>query len=173
MRALFWPTIRNSGDLDYITQQGFWICFIVAIFTLGWSVFAGVLLDGAFDGLFYFLAGVGVRQRSRVAGITAFSAYVLSTMVLQRYTGNGFGVVRIIFLALLFANVRGNWLSARWVKDPEDDWVPIRLNQTLTDKLADQMPTWLWPKARFVFYVLAGLEIAALLLALFAPHRLS
>jgi len=168
-RALFWPTIRNAGDLDYATRQGLWICFIVAAGTFVVSMFTGALIAGAFEGVFFFLAGLGVRERSRVAGVAAFSAYLLSALVSQRYTGNGFGIVRIIFLALLFANIRGNWLSAGWDKEPEPA-APIRLDQTLGDKLSDQLPTFLWPKARLVFYVLAGLEIALLLVSLFAPR---
>lgn len=168
-RALLWPTIRNEGDFDYITTQGFWICFIVAALTLIWSVFAGSPALGAFESTFFFLAGVGVRQRSRVAAIAAFSAYLLSALVLQRYTGNGFGILRIVFLALLFANIRGNWLSARWIAD-EQATPSIRLNQTLADKLSDRLPALLWPKLRLVFYALAALEIAVLLIALFAPR---
>lgn len=124
---------------------------------------------GAFEGTFFFLAGLGVRQRSRVAALTAFSAYLLSALVLQRYTGNGFGILRIIFLALLFANIRGNWLSARWAKDQQTTPTP-RLNQTLGDKLSDQFPVFLWPKVRFLFYVLVGIEITLLLVSLFAPR---
>jgi hypothetical protein len=86
-RALFWPTIRNEGDFDYITQQGFWICFLVAAVSLVFSLFNGSFLLQLFESLFFFLAGVGVRQRSRVAGIAAFSAYLLSALVVQRYTG--------------------------------------------------------------------------------------
>ncbi len=168
-RALFWPTIRNEGDLDYVTRQGLWICFIVAALTIVMSALSGTLLSGLFEGAFFFLAGLGVRERSRVAGLAAFSAYLLGALVLQRYTGNGFGVVRIIFLALLFANVRGNWLSARWGKDPHNI-EPIRLSQTLGDKLSDQLPAFLWPKTRVIFYVLAGVEIAILVLSLFAPR---
>jgi hypothetical protein len=78
--------------------------------------------------------------------------------------------VRIIFLALLFANIRGNWLAARWVTDPQSALPPSRLNQTLSDKLSDQLPMFLWPKARFFFYVLASVEIGLLLLSLFAPR---
>jgi hypothetical protein len=170
-RALFWPTIRNEGDFDYITQQGFWICFFVAALTFVLSVFTGSILSGAFEGVFFFLAGVGVRQRSRVAGISAFAAYLLGGLVLQRYTGNGFGIMRIIFLALLFANLRGNWLSARWEKESNVSIAPIRLNQTIGDKLSDRLPTLVWPKARFVFYVLAGLEIAVLMVSLFVPRQ--
>ncbi|WP_321473717.1 hypothetical protein [uncultured Paludibaculum sp.] len=168
-RALFWPTIRNVGDFDYITRQGLWICYLVAAFTVVFSAFGGYPLAGIFEGLFYFLAALGVRQRSRFAAIAAFSGYLLSGLVLQRYTGNGFGVVRIIFLALLFANIRGNWLSARWATEEQLEFPPMRLNQTLADKLADQLPTWLWPKVRVVFYVISAPELAFLLLSLFAP----
>jgi hypothetical protein len=77
--------------------------------------------------------------------------------------------VRIIFLALLFASIRGNWLSARWAKDQQADLTP-RLSQTISDKLSDQLPIFLWPKVRVAFYVLAGLEITLLLVSLFAPR---
>jgi len=168
-RALFWPTIRNDGDFDYVTTQGFWICFIVGIVTIIWSAFAGALVPGLLEGTFFLLAAVGVRERSRVAAIAAFSAYLLGSFVLQRYTGNGFSVVRIIFMALLFANIRGNWLSARWATDQTLP-PPIRLSQTTWDKISDQLPTVLWPKTRVVFYVLAGIEMAQLFLSLFAPR---
>jgi len=165
---LFWPTIRNEGDFDYITRQGFWICTTVAAVTIVFSAFTGSLVAGVFEGIFFFLAGVGVRERSRMAAIAAFSAYLLGTLVLQRYTGTGFGILRITFLALLLANIRGNWLSARWEKDLQIAVVPPRLNETIGDKIADQLPTFLWPKVRYVFYVLAALEIAAGLFSLFA-----
>jgi hypothetical protein len=168
-RALLWPTIRNEVDFDYITAQGLWICFAVAVLTVVFSAFAGSLGLGMFEGAFFLLAGLGVRQRSRVAAISAFSAYLLDAFVVQRSTGGGFSVIRIIFLALLFANIRGNWLSARWAREQES--VPsVRLNQTLGDKLSDQLPMLLWPKLRFVFYVVAAVEIGLLLTSLFAPR---
>jgi len=170
-RALLWPTISNEGDFDYITTQGFWICFGVGAITLAVSPFNGSVGWGVFEGIFFFLAGVGVRQRSRVAAIAAFSAYLLGALVLQRYTGSGFGIVRIVFLALLFANIRGNWLSARWAMGQESSAPLTRLNQTIGDKLSDQLPMFLWPKVRFVFYVLAALEIGLLLLSLFVARQ--
>jgi hypothetical protein len=39
--SLFWPTIRNDGDLDYLTEQGFWICFVVSVVSEAYSWFAG------------------------------------------------------------------------------------------------------------------------------------
>ncbi|HXM44120.1 MAG TPA: hypothetical protein VN924_22990 [Bryobacteraceae bacterium] len=172
-RALLWPTIGNEGDFDYVTTQGFWVCFVVAAVTLGASPFTGVLGWGVFEGAFFFLAGVGVRQRSRVAAIAAFSAYFLGALVAQRYTGNGFGIVRIVFLALLFANIRGNWLSARWAMDRQSSAPLVRLNQTIGDKLSDQLPMFLWPKVRIAFYVLAALEIGLLLWSLSGARQRS
>ena len=167
-RALLWPTIRNGTDLDYITSQGFWICSIVAVTTAVFSALGGSPGMGLLEGTFFFFAGVGVRQRDRIAAIAAFSAYLLSALVVQRYTGQGFGVVRIVFLALLLANTRAIWLSARWAPDQAPP--PLPLNQTIADKFSDQLPMFLWPKIRIVFYILAGIEIAFLLTALSIPR---
>ena len=72
------------------------------------------------------------------------------------------------FSVLLLANVRGNWLLANW---PIQSSAPIRLNQTVGDKISDQLPLWVWPKLRIVFYVFAAIEILLLSSALFAPRR--
>jgi hypothetical protein len=166
LKSLFWPTIENEGDVDYLTQQGFWICFLVALITLVAESISGNVLAGGFESIFYFLSGIGIRERSRFAAVSAFSAYLLGALVLQRYTGQGFGVVRLIFLALLLANIRGMFLSARW---PTDLHSLPRLNVTLGDKLSDSMPTFLWPKTKYVLYVFAAIEIAMLVMSLFAP----
>ena len=171
LRALLWPTIRNDVDFDYVTTQGFWICFLVAVFTIIWSAMSGSWISGLFEAGFYFLAAMGVRQQSRVAACAAFSAYLMSALVMQRYNGGGFSVITIIFLALLFANVRGSWVSAHWSASQREYTVP-RLSQTLGDKLSDQLPSFVWPKLRVLFYILAAIEITLLAVALFAPRQL-
>jgi hypothetical protein len=168
LKSLFWPTIANEGDVDYLTQQGFWICFIIAAITLPIGLLSGNPLATVFEAIFFFLAGIGIRQRSRAAAVSAFTAYLLVSMVIQKYTGNGFGIVRIIFLAMLLANIRGMWLSAQWPKSETGPELP-RLNQTIGDKLSDSMPTFLWPKVKLIFYLFAALELIWLLYALFAP----
>ena len=168
-RALLWPEIRSEVDCDYISRQGFWICSAVATVTLVVGALSGFIWESAFESTFFFLAGVGARERSKVAAGAAFAAYFMNALVLQRYTGSGFGVVRVIFLALLFANIRGNWLSTRWLKAARTDIVPARQKATLSDRLADQLPTFLWPKVRFIFYLLALAEIGGLFLALLGP----
>ena len=169
LKALLWPTIRNDGDFDYITEQGFWVCFIVAVSTFLFSIFTRSLLLGGFESFFYFLAGVGVRQRNRLAAISAFVAYLLGALVVQRYTGNGFGIGRIVFLALLLSNIRGIWLSSRWTKADDPLHGPVRLNKTIFDKLSDQLPSRIWPKAKWIFAFVAAAEIALMLILLTTP----
>ncbi|HEY1205782.1 MAG: hypothetical protein ABSH46_12320 [Bryobacteraceae bacterium] len=163
-KSLFWPTIRNDVDLDTVTTQGFWICFLVAVITLVWCILTRQVLVGVFDAVFFFLGGVGVRQRSRVAAVCVFGAYLVGGLVW------GFNVVRIIFLALLLANVRGIWLSYRWERSASEP-PPPRLTQTLPDRLSDELPVFLWPKVRVLFYVLAALELGGALLLLLARAR--
>lgn len=43
-RNLFWPAIRTEVDVDQIGRQGFWLCFITAMFTLAVSLLAGVYI---------------------------------------------------------------------------------------------------------------------------------
>jgi hypothetical protein len=169
LKALLWPTIRNDGDFDYVTEQGFWVCFIVAVSTFAFSIFTRSFFLGGFEASFYFLAGVGVRQRNKLAAISAFVAYFLGGLVIQRYTSNGFGIGRIIFLALLLSNIRGIWLSARWKKAVDPLQEPIRLKETMFDKLSDQLPSLIWPKAKWVFAFVAVTEIALMLIPLTMP----
>ena len=30
LKSLLWPTVKNDSDVEYLTTQGFWICFLVA-----------------------------------------------------------------------------------------------------------------------------------------------
>lgn len=169
LRALFWPAIRNDGDFDYVTRQSCWVCFLAGASSLAFGALSGAVWSGLFEFSFFFLAGFGVRQRSVAAGIAAFAAYLLDALVIQRYTGNGFGVVRVIFLALLLANLRGTWVSARWKGNL--DGPPVRLSATFFDRLVDQWPSTVWPKGKWLFYLLAAVEILGLFLALLLPIR--
>jgi hypothetical protein len=81
LKNLFWPSILNEVDVDYLGRQGFWVCFGVAAVTLIFNLVSGFIVSGMFESLFFFLGGVGVRSRSRFAAVVIFSAYFLSTLV--------------------------------------------------------------------------------------------
>src|SRR5579862_7877467 len=146
LKSLFWPSITSDVDVDYLTTQGFWICFIVCCFNLVGSVLAGAVVAGALESLFYFIGGVGVRERSRVAAAAVLAAYVLDGVVLQKFSGNGLGIGRILFTALLLSNLRAIWMAARWRESGEPDVSPERMAASFADNISDRMPAFLWPK---------------------------
>jgi hypothetical protein len=165
LKSLFWPTIKNQWDLDYVTNQGFWICVLVGSITFAFGLIATGGIFGLVDFAFYLLAGCGVRRRSRAAALIAFFIYAFSGLALQIRTGQGFGIMWLIFVAILLANVRGIWLSAAW---PEST---LPGSMTLLDRVSDQLPAILWPRMAWLFYILAALEVVGLVMLFITAGR--
>ena len=157
LKALFWPSIQTATDVDYLGTQGYWMCTIVAVLSLGLFVFMGQPIIGVLIFLLYYGGGVGVRERSPYAAGIVFVIYFFETVFGQ------FSVLRIIITALLLSNLRATWIASRWKPDSEEAILPPRLNETFFDKMSDQLPQWLWPKMRILYYafviVLVGLMV--------------
>jgi hypothetical protein len=146
LKSLFWPSIQNGTDVDYLGAQGYWVCTVVAILSFVFLTISGHPVTGAGILLFYYLGGVGVRERDRYAALVVFIMYLLDTLLMP-------GVLRIILCALLLSNLRATWIAASWKPESEEAALPPRLNETFTDKLADQLPQWLWPKVKLAYYI--------------------
>jgi hypothetical protein len=160
-KALFWPSIRHETDVDYITRQGFWICFFIAVISLIVAALQGGVVFGieCYEALFYFLSGVGIRMRSVFAAICVLIAYSLGSFF------TGFSIFRLVGVALLLANARGTWLSAQW-RSNQTEPPPVPMNETLADKLADRLPIAIWPWGRFVYYFFVVFEALLLILVI-------
>src|SRR6266403_976750 len=65
LKTLFWPTIRNEFDLDYITRQGFWICVVVGLLSFAMGLFAGQADSGQERANHYADAGNRALQGQR------------------------------------------------------------------------------------------------------------
>ena len=170
LKSLFWPSIQSGTDVDYLGAQGYWVCAIVAIVSFGSLAIGGQPITGVAILLFYYLGGAGVRERSRYAALVVFIMYLLDTFLMP-------GVVRIILSALLLSNLRATWIAASWRPESEEAALPPRLNETFTDKLADQFPPWLWPKVRIAYYIYSAVflllvivGLAAMALGVKIPH---
>jgi hypothetical protein len=171
MKSLFWPSVTCAEDVDYLGTQGYWVCTLVAVLSFGVGASTKMPVFAFLTFCFFFIGGVGVRERSLYAAIMVFSLYSLDVL-----TGS-VGVVKIIFIALLLSNVRATWKATNWAENPEQSAMPQRLGDTWTDKLSDRFPAWLWPKLRYPYYVFSfiflGLAVAGLLLRLFiSPEEL-
>ena len=134
------------------------------------GLFSGVGFFALLDFAFYVLAGCGVRRRSRTAAVVALTTYTLGDVALQLRAQQGFGIVRIIFIAVLLANVRGIWLSASWPEPVPEPDAPAPL--TFFDWISDRLPFFLSPRMAWLFYILAALELLGLSAILFpiAPN---
>lgn len=154
LKSLFWPSIQSANDVDYLGAQGFWVCVIVAVLVLAVSAVTGHTIAGMCLFLFYYLGGVGVRERSRYAATIVFAMFIADSIA------SGFGIPRLIVCGLLLSNLRATWIAAHWNPESDQAVLPPRFSESWTDKLADQFPTWLWPKVRIIYYVFSACFLA-------------
>jgi hypothetical protein len=164
LKSLFWPSIQSAADVDYLGAQGYWVCTVVATLSWVFLVATGHAVMGVVILLLYYLGGVGVRERSRYAATIVFVLYVADTMA------SGIGVVRVLFAALLLSNLRATWIAAGWKPDSEEAALPPRLGETWGDRFADQLPAWLWPKVRILYYILSMGFLALLVIGVAASR---
>lgn len=153
LKSLFWPSIHSATDVDYLGSQGYWVCAIVAVLTLLTSVVAGHPIAGFFALVYFYLGGVGVREKSFVSAIFVFVLYLVDTIVSP-------GILKFFVCVLLLSNMRATFIASFWEPGEAGAEAPMRFNETLGDKFADTLPAWLWPKIRYGYYVYAGLYLA-------------
>jgi hypothetical protein len=165
LKSLFWPSVQNSNDVDYLGAQGFWVCTIVSVISLATLIVLGKPVAAVLVFLFYFLGGVGVRERSRYAAAAILTMYVIDAIA------GGLGIVRIIIIGLLLSNLRATWRASGWSPTSDEAVMPPRFGDSWSDKLADQLPSWLWPKIRIVYYVFSATFMALIAAGLIQAIR--
>lgn len=153
LKSLFWPSIHTSSDVDYLGAQGYWVCAVVGILSFIVLVVSNHAIVGTSVLLFYYLGGVGVREHSRYA-----AGVVLIMYALDAATGplGGAIAVRVLVTGLLLSNFRATWIASHWRPESEDAIVTPRFGETWSDKFADKLPMWLWPKVRIPYYVFSA-----------------
>jgi uncharacterized membrane protein HdeD (DUF308 family) len=149
LKSLFWPSIESGSDVDYLGAQGYWVCTLVAVLSFVLLIVAGQPITGAAILLFYYLGGIGVRERSRYAAVVVFLMYLLDTLLSP-------GVIRVLLAALLLSNLRATWIASGWKPGSEQSILPPRLNETWADKFADTFPAWIWPKIQILYFVFSA-----------------
>jgi hypothetical protein len=168
LKSLFWPSVENAWDVDYLGQQGMWICTVVAGLSLVAVVFAGnlvVVVVAILTALFYWVGGMGVRQANWPAAAMVFLVYAMNTAVLGFGLLTPTGIIHVACALVLLSNVRAAFLASEWKPAAEETDRPTRFGESLADMYIDQMPEKLWAKLQIPFIVLA---IAMLLLSLLA-----
>lgn len=157
LKSLFWPAVNTASDVDYLGTQGYWVCTVVAVATLIFSLLVDHVLIGLLYFIFYYFGGVGVRERSQYAALVVAVMYSIDTLfvVVTMQVGAPL-VIHVLLTALLLANVRATLIASNWNPMSEDAVAPPRLNDTWGDKFADQLPMWLWPRMKILYYIYSG-----------------
>jgi hypothetical protein len=159
LKSLFWPTIHSATDVDYLGSQGYWVCAIVAVFAFLTSIFIGHPIAGFFSLLYFYLGGVGVREKSFFSAIVVFILFLADTMTAP-------SILKFFGCVLLLSNMRATFIASFWDPGVAAMEAPMRFNETLGDKFVDTVPAWLWPKIRYGYYVYACLFLGLTLLGL-------
>ena len=175
LKSIFWPSVENAWDVNYLGQQGFWICLIIAVFQMIATALTGAplfLILGGVSFLIFVLGGMGVREASWPAAALVFTIF-LAGMVDAFTRGNPPGVLTVIAAAILLSNVRAAFLASEWRPAEEGEDRPTRFNESFTDKLVDQLPARAWPILKVPFFILAGLFLCLIFLgfAIDIGHR--
>jgi hypothetical protein len=155
LKSLFWPSIESGADVDYLALQGYWVCTLVAALSFVFLFATGQPISGIVVFLLFHLGGVGVREHSRFAATIVFAYYIVDTLASFKslLASPGLIVLRVIVAALFFSNLRATLIATRWRSGSDEAALPFRFDDTLTDKVGNKWPAWLWPKIRVVYYI--------------------
>jgi len=159
LKSIFWPTVENAWDVDYLGRQGFWICLIIALFQIVGTLATGnpiMIIAGAAGALVFLLGGMGVREGSWPAAALVFGVYFLGILYTMA-KGQFPGVLAILAAADLLSTLRAAFLGSEWRPTVEEEDKPMRFNDTIGDKLADQVPAKAWPVLQVPFFSLASI----------------
>ncbi len=141
------------------------MCVVLALFTLLIGASRHNAASSLPDVLYFYLAGVGIRRRSRFAAVSAFAIYLIS-VVAAVWIAHAGGIVSIFFLALLLSNVRATWVAHNFTTEQPLNHSPLPPD-TLLEKFTDLIPRIIWPVGRWFYYALAVLELIGLVSILF------
>jgi hypothetical protein len=182
LKSIFWPTVENAWDVNYLGQQGFWICVLVAALQLTLAVLAVAAFSGnpillvfyAISALVFVVGGMGIREASWPAAAIVFGIFftaLLYAMAMGRFPG----LLNIFLAGILLSNVRAAFLASEWKPAGEGEDRPTRFNETMVDKIVDQLPAKLWPRIQHYFFAVGAATIATEVIAAGALvwHRLS
>jgi hypothetical protein len=155
LKSLFWPSIESGADVEYLAVQGYWVCTVVAALTFAFLFLTHQPVVALVIFLFFHLGGVGVREHSGFAASVVLIFYVVDTLASIKLLGGSPGmiVLRVIIIALLLSNLRATWISAHWQSGSDEAAMPLRFDDTLSDKFVNKWPIWLWPKIRVLYYI--------------------
>ncbi len=161
-----WPDVDSPEDAVSAARNG----SIAAVAIGALTIVVGSLANGPaaiFDGVFYLLLAIGIRQLSFPASGMAFTAYLMSQITAVS-RGQMPGVIGLALSLLLVGAARASWRALRMSThdravaandSPIETWTQRRLRHTASP---------LWLRLRIFFNVVMLLYFALLMTGLVA-----
>jgi signal peptidase I len=163
IRELFWPKIEDEVAAVTAARNAMYAClFIAAIIGISGLV-AGQNAWILLDVLLFTMAGIGVRQLSRAAAITALLMYALEWLGV-----GGFSVLRPILLAILLGGVRAAAFAHHMKSEVREAIANPAMDTTTMSRigiLLEELPRRAWPAIHGPFLAALGLLVAVNLIA--------
>ena len=154
-QRIFWNALEDLADAQDAARHGYFACLLICVSTLLIMMLDGSFLGGLLDVVFYGMAGLGIRQLSRLAAVAAFLFFLVERAVALMAGHIGFlGVAGLLIAAILLNAVRAVY-AARELR-PEGG-----LDRLASSPLTPEWPNWmtwletlpplLWPKLQIAF----------------------
>lgn len=163
---LFWPVIDSDVSARTAAQNAMYACFVIGALNLIGASNRLLLIAAFLNGLFFVVAGFGIRAFSPMAVWTAFVLYALN-VIGSLISGFGlFSVVRIIALGLFIGGVRAVHFARSWQKEHPEEDVRRESLEGLgpAGRALALAPLKLWPWTRPLFVVYLAFTALVLLL---------
>jgi signal peptidase I len=146
VREWLWPDLSDEVAILTWARYGMYVCLFVA----GLRAVVGVMtrdLTSLFDVALFAMCGIGIRQLSRTAALTAFVVFVIASIAAGRPSIGAVFISVLLFHAVraTFAAHRiGGRAGLRSIANPE-----MALGGMA--RVLEYMPSRLWPVVRPVF----------------------
>jgi signal peptidase I len=157
IRELFWPAIEDEVAAVTAARNAMYVCLFIAAFTGIGGLIAGKSAWILLDVLLFTMAGIGTRQLSRAAALTALLMYALEWLG----TG-GFSILRPILLAILLGGVRAAAFAHHMKADAREAIANPPMDTTSMSRvgiLLEELPRRAWPAIHGPFLAFLGVLV--------------
>ena len=163
-----WPSLRNADGLHQAVRNGYFACLLICSLTVLLWLLGGAALGAIVDIAFYFLAGLGVRNFSRLAAGSALVMLIAEKSASVAAGNLGLaGGAGLLMLPLLFHATHAGFAARTLGITPE---APLAAAPSGFLERLENLPALLWPQVWIAFrFYLAGL--IAMMLAGFAVRQ--
>ena len=156
-----WPEVTEPEDAVSAARNGAFAAAAIGVLT---CVLGGLSMGAAalFDGVFFLLAAIGIRQLSFPASGMALAIYAISQLVALK-RGAMPGVLGLALSFLLIGAARASWRALQMSAEDRAMMANDSPLETWTQRAFQQMGSPVWRRIRVVFNVVLFLYFALLL----------